>query len=501
MSKKALFWIVGILGALVLAGIVVIIRGGAAEEPPPAAVSTTTASGDLHVISQIDASWVGKDTPVEFWLQVENTGKSAVTALTLEPLDAPGFSPDGCDCQAPGSSCPANTNANPPANSSVASRAASGSSDASTCGLVADSLAPGQKITVWVHLRSEEVHRSEILSAGLAWKDAAGRPSSLAAPVGPISIRSSLDEWIEARVGLLQGLALPLTTFILGGIFSIAKYLSDRADKKADDDRASEARIANERREQLTQTWNRMLPASHRLALRYYVPMSAAVHETLYWLAQAAPANRPVSAPSAATAATGAAASPTAPWDEAKLKRAFYGLMLFESRVRNTTTEVGGFYFKDRTGEKIVSRCYLRYRDTFYRQDSAEQEAVETVRDLCSVEMDLKAFNAKWAANQETFDGLWDKFKKWTTKPDGYPQAGKILTAFRAVLEYEANRPYEYWYGKRDRLYVEKEAEKMLREKWPGFSDPVEEENFRNAVIQYLDENEKEPPAAALGKN
>lgn len=525
MSRKLLFCIVGVLGALVLAGIVVIILGGASEEPPPAATSATTASGDLHVTSQIDSSRVGKDASVEFWLQIENTGKSAITGLTLEPLDAPGFSPDGCDCQAPGSSCPVNEtapaaanpnptpSANPAAPPPTSAFNSSGASISPTCSLLADSLAPGQKIAVWVHLRSEEVHNSEILSAGLAWKDAAGHTSSIAAPVGPISIRSRLEKWIEARAALLQSLALPLAIFILGGIFSVAKYFSDRADKEADDKRASKAQAANDRREQLTQTWNRMLPASHRLALRYYVPMSAAVYETLYWLHEADPANATATATPAAPvdksgspapAATTTDASKPPQWDEAKLKRAFYGLMLFEKRVRNTTVRAGGFYFKDRTGEKIVQRCYLRYRQSFYRKYSAEQEAVEKVRDLCTVNMDLKDFNAEWAASQTEFNAVWEKFKEWTTKSDGYPQAGKILTAFRAILDYEANRPYEYWYGKRDPLYIEAEAEKMLRGgDWSGLTDPVEAKAFQDAVVAYLNENKKQPPAdpAAAAEN
>jgi hypothetical protein len=488
MSKKLLAWIIIILGALFVAGVIVIILGGATEEAPPAPISTTTASGDLHITSQIEASWIGRDNPVQFWLQIENTGKSAIAALTLEPLDAPGFLPDGCDCQAPGVSCPVSekTSTNPSANSSTAPLP----SDSSTpmCSMLADSLAPGQKITVWIHLRSEEVHRSEILSAGISWKDAADHTSSVAAPVGPIAIRSRLDEWIQARVALFQGLALPLATFLLGGIFSVAKYYSDRADKEADD-----------RRAQLTQTWNQMLPASHKLALGHYVPMSAALHEALDWLAKADPAN--ASAPAAPVAGKGVPGAPATapaaapPWDEPKLKRAFYGLMLFESRVRNTTTKVRGFYFKDRTGEKIVSRCYLRYRETFYRKDSAEQIAVEKVRDLVPVDMDLKDFEAAWTNNKTLFDDLYAKFKAWTVKPDGYPVAKKILTALRAVLDYESNRPYEYWYGKRDRLSIEDGAEKMLRGDWSGITDTVEAAAFQKAVIAYLNENEKDPGA------
>ena len=486
MSKAALYWIVGVLSALFIAGLTVIILGGAAEEAPPAVLSMTTAAGDLHLSSQMAASWVREGEHTEFWLQVENTGKADITDVTLLPFEAPGFALDGCDCQSPGASCPASPSGAP-----------TSASAALPCSSLASKLAPGQKITVWIHLRAERVHPSEILSAGVGWKDAAKQQSSVAASVGPISIRSPLDQWIQARVGLLQGLALPLTTFLLGGIFSVAKYYSDRADKLADEQREHKAHIADERREQLTQTWNQMLPASHKLALGYYVPMSAAVHEALYWLAKADPANVPAPAvPATGTGVgTAAAVTPAPQWDDNKRKRGFYGLMLFEARVRHTTVRVGGFYFKDRTGEKIVSRCYLRYRDTFYRQDSAEQEAVEKVRDLITVDMSLKDFNAAWTANQAVVDDAWNKFKAWTVKPDGYPKAALLLTAFRAVLEFESNRPYEYWYGRRDRLYVEKEAEKMLREKWPGFTDSAEADAFQAAVIRYLDTNEKEVPA------
>ncbi len=295
MSKTTLTWILGILTALFIAGVTVIILGGATEEVPPVAQTSASAAGDLHLSSQMATAWVVQGERTEFWLQVENTGKASVTNLTLLPLDAPGFSADGCDCQAPGAACPASATGAAIATGAPSAAATAGTS--APCSLLVSSLAPGQKITVWIRLRAETAHPSEILSTGVSWKDAAANLSSMAAPAGPVSIRTGLDEWIQARVALLQGLALPLTIFLLGGIFSVAKYFSDRSDKVADEKREQLTQIADEKREQLTQTWTQMLPASHKLALGYYIPMSAAVHETLSWLSQVKPPSPPANLP------------------------------------------------------------------------------------------------------------------------------------------------------------------------------------------------------------
>lgn len=517
---------------LFLAGVGYIIFGGAVEETPSAVQGATTVAGDLHLSSQFAAPWALENNPATFWLQAENTGKSALTSVMLLPLDAPGFSVESYGCQSPGGACPVNA---APSASAAATPATSAAAETPSGILLADSLAPGQKITVWVHLRAQSEQHSEFLSPTVSWKMSATSPAStLAVPAGPVSVRSAHDEWILSRLGLLQGLALPLATFLIGGIFSAVKYYSDLANKAADEERAHTAQIADAKREQLTQTWNQMLPASHKLALGFYMPLSSAVHETLYRMGEAAPKQSspapasasspgaPLAAPAAvsvapsatanvpsATASTPGAAGnipaaappPIDQWDDKDLRRAFYGLMLFESRIRKMNVRVGGFYFKNRGGEKIVSQCYVRYGQSFYRSSKDAQELMERVRDHVNSEADLSDFNAAWRRKQNLFNDFWTRFQKWVVDPEGYTAAAPILHAFRTVLDYEANRPYEYWYGSREPLEIDPKVETALRGDWLNITDENERKQFRDVVSEYLDENKKpNPPAAPASK-
>ncbi len=169
--------------------------------------------------------------------------------------------------------------------------------------------------------------------------------------------------------------------------------------------------------------------------------------------------------------------------------------MLFEARVRKTTLCVGGFYFKNRIGEKIVSRCYLRYRQLFYRQDPEDQKLMEQVRDHVTANMDWKDFNVAWTANQAIFDKWWEKFQAWMANPNGYPVAVHFLSAFRSVLEYEVNRPYEYWYGEMQPLQIDAKADEAIRGDWPEITDPAERAVFRASVAAYLNANKKKVEA------
>ena len=50
---------------------------------------------------------------------------------------------------------------------------------------------------------------------------------------------------------------------------------------------------------------------------------------------------------------------------DAKPEEAFYYLALFLRRMWKLREEIGGFYFKDRTGEKVARGCWVLFVERF----------------------------------------------------------------------------------------------------------------------------------------
>lgn len=120
---------------------------------------------------------------------------------------------------------------------------------------------------------------------------------------------------------------------------------------------------------------------------------------------------------------------------------------MLERRIKLMFTAVGGWSFKNRTGEELVGRCYQKYRDLFYFSDKKKREFVSSFLDDVDPNEQIHTFLARLDPPSQS-DVSKDVFKLFEDRVNGdCKEALRYLNAFVILLEYEMNRPSEQWYG------------------------------------------------------
>jgi hypothetical protein len=335
-------------------------------------------------------------------------------------------------------------------------------------------------ITLEWNVETDEPQQSvDVTVEWLAGATDSGSSRSLS--LGELSSASPWKLWVAGNP-----LFLPLLTGVLGGLIvavvqawlasrqksreyqraQLAKLNEENRARQAkidEEGRASKARKLEEERTHKVATWDLMLPQSHQLATQHYVHMQSFVNGAISSLQRYETASKP--------------SAPADPEIKDLPLRSFLYLLLFARRMQYSTDTVGALYFKNRTAEEIVSRCYYVYRKLYFdrsiqsrgeyeailrgispkarvsdlyeklnRKPGAASPAPADTKALAAIELG-KALQAAFAE----FDTLWIQ-----------GAAGKALRAkivpvldgFASVLQFEMNRPYRYWYNEPSLLEI-----------------------------------------------
>jgi len=431
-------------------------KGEQAAAPPPG----IAVAGETAVTAALAQSSVQVNENVSFWLTIRNQSSAAVTDITLAPTGLAGYT-IAIRCWRPisGPSCI-------PEDSSVANALRVRPPALSNEESIASQVKPGQTLAIWGELRAEKRQEKRTVYATVRWTDAAGRPSQSVVALGDLTATDCIDTLEEAWAwfqAALKDLALPILLAVLAYLFK--KWEDDREASRRNDEtqretarRAAEQALEAERhrteqeRQQLFQTWNQMLKVSHEDATKHYMPMVAAartvrthVTDCREAIKQLAPGKLP---------------------KEDRYKHALFYFLLLRKRNRRFTDDRGGFYFKDRVGEELAAACWSETNRLYILRNPVVREKFSELLQQVGADDLLTTFMEKFrkAARGSVFEVVHGHFCKWLARPES-EEAMQYLEAFVAVVEFEMNKPYVYWYpeDQKSRLNKQGNVDSVLR--------------------------------------
>ena len=388
---------------------------------------------------------------VPFWLTVKNSGSSSVTHLLL--VQYPDSEYSLCLKNKAAGSCDASVGA--------------GSE-------LLPELFPNQSYTMWGELKPKSKHASEKLVLILRWNISNSTQSFAAVPLGENKVLGRWDFWWDAWLGdLAKTLAVPAALSLL--VFALdllTKRREARQRKKEEDEAKEEAlkiklaeehkqqreKLAEEEKQRLekqkaeaeaerlrkqivaTETWKQMLPISHRYAAKFYLPLSSTAQDAVD------------------------------AFEEPNAEAAFFYTLLLLKRIDLAKDSIGGLYFKNYAGEELAQLCWRSFRNKFLGKDTNPFSAKMQV---LSQSIDLKIKFGKFQSDlqgsgtseiAEAFQMFAAKMTKMNTKLKHRTKSRldlclNYLRGFYVILDFESNRPYEYWYDSKAELKATGETE------------------------------------------
>jgi hypothetical protein len=296
-------------------------------------------------------------------------------------------------------------------------------------------------MTIWGDLRAQEPSDRQSLRAVVGWTSNEKVQSQVAVPLGEATVQSGWDPRQSIVWDFFKDFALPLVLIGLGMVFNLWEKKRERA------------KLEHERlRTQLAETWNSMLPETHRLVTRFYMPVEAAARAAVDFIRRYREEDAKESGGPASVEAS---------------RRAFFYLVLLERRMRHLSNSEGGFYFKDRIGELLAARCHDRFRNLYSWENERVVRSFSGVLNYIDLSETFASFLDKLdrraeGVSAEVFQQAWNDFTAWLPS-EKCNRAISYLAAFAVVLEYEMNRPYEFWYGRREPLHGDADTLSVLQ--------------------------------------
>jgi hypothetical protein len=408
------------LGCRVLTALILLTFGSHLSAMPG---DDSVAIGRIIISGQLSSSSACQGEELRFWITISNRGGSPVKDIRLEHLDTPGFKLDRrCWVQTPPPECGVPSNSPEPAPTGDPS-------------LIAGRLEAGQSRTIWGDLQATKPNHKQSLVAVVGWSSD-GQPVSWSSAVlgQAASITSSERLWTQFR-DVVKDVGMPILLLVASLWFGVRQHVKE-----------NEEEAEQTKRAQLAEVWKQMLPESHQITKNHYLPLLGAAQQSIQKL-------------------DSFCGLPDKTTGEAKatLRMAFYHLMLFAWNAREANWNIGGYYFKDRIGERLVYSSYFQYF-SLYGDDEDTITSRTRLLDLMSARTTLADFLAlekNIGYSQVVWQRAWDQFVAWITGPKG-ERTLPFLRAFIAVLDYEANRPYELWYGGNYPVEVSDSANRAL---------------------------------------
>jgi hypothetical protein len=424
-----------LLGALVLATVSFVLPQARAAGPKSDASKPSIPDNQVNITGGLSGSEVMTGNSVLFWVTIENDSSSSLDKLTVR-LDVAGDEfVVTCFSGVLG---------------------AFGAKQ-SICGPFSDPLLKKQAITVRGEVRSlkttEPRNINAIVSFDSSLPEGAAVSSVRAISLGPLISRSWLLQFLQNY----KELVLPLVVLIAGW------YLTRKQEN------------VQTRRAQVAETWNSMLPISHELTMRYYMPMAKA----LIRLSE-----------DAQKFTIAAGSSLPQPTEEGL--SVYFHTMQFWWRYRRTLEEKGAIYFKNRTGEKLIIAAFDEFRKKYKGEGLGRFEIERRVKAVNSVFIPELEFPEFWTAYNATpraalavpFDSGWKDFVFWYSDAEKRARSFAMLEVFRLILEFEANRPYQKWYNSQQPLEITEEQKKILKALAKSDAERREFEGYLKAAVK-----------------
>jgi hypothetical protein len=476
----------------------------------PAPFPVPATSGDVSISAGLSEVMVKAEEPVKFWLTIRNRSSVAIENVALDPSGLSHYTIiSRCWRPASGASC---------VPSATAASNSPGTAAVTTADTIVQKIEAGQTLSVWGELSTTERHDAETLYVTVEWTGNQ-KQSQVIVPLGQITARDwpdSLQHFLAWFLGLLKDLALPILLAYLAYRFKkwederegnrqkdewnrqadrqdAAKKL-DEAKQQAQKDldlarQDAEKKLDQQRQEQehermqLLQTWNMMLPVSHRGATRYYMPMASAANGALERLRRC---TEKLEAKQGSIYADG---------DECR--HALYYFLLLRRRARRIGDEIGGFYFKDRIGERLAGACWNKFAGLYLKDRRTARESLSRVLTDLDPNEKLGTFLKK--LNGEQPDGstleraknpyqiVLAEFHEWLAKQE-CKECVPLLQAFLALLRFEMNKPYSYWYPiqQGEKLQWDNDIKKTIEDMAKEIAQAEKRSDFETAVQAYI---------------
>jgi hypothetical protein len=430
----------------------------------PDAASHVSVSGHLARVP------VRNGESVRFWITIENGSASPIARIRLDRIDPVDFDrvsgsmsvPSERVCQAPAVERPKGLAVTAPAPQNE----------------ICAYLGPHESFTVWGDLRASESVDRQNAFAILEWESAEG-PSVIAAPLGEIE-SLSCPRWFWFSLLHNWELGVPTFTAFFAGLFALWKWRWDKREADLHEKRENESRIQrdleekrearlHEERDKRSNTWNLMLQDSHRVTLKYYMPICNDLIAATQEIRRFHDAHSP---------------------NVAIAQSAFYYLLKFEWNVRTTRRELGGYYFKNRTAEWLVYFLYQEHRALLRLKSPPIQQLLDRCLDLMSAKVTSSTVGGMIGYGDPDIVAFWKYARKWLSNRRCL-QDLNILDGYFGILIYEANRPYEHWYD------VKLEPLKLSALARTAVTDVAREHKLGPETDKYLEEAgcPKENPA------
>jgi hypothetical protein len=341
----------------------------------------------------------------------------------------------------------------------------------SSKGLLAASLGPGQSLAVEGYLKPTSSHKAATLITVVAWT-VAGASSSQSVTLGENQVQGrwqTVWTWLGDLVKLL---AIPIVLALIGyGLNFLNRKHDERVaatqaqrQQVQHDHELQQAAIQHESDTQQairSETWKQMLLVSHNYAAKFYLPLSLAAERFSKNL------------------------------KKSNHRVAFFYLLFSGKKVIATRNEIGGFYFKDLRGEALAANCWEKQRLACMGEEDtpfflAVRASIDQLDDIESYE----AFESMFAStpggdfSSDSIQEAWTFFQKWVTDKKAVGETVSYLDGFTAVMDYESNRPYQYWYDTKPRLVATDDTKKLLREILTAEKYSADDiENYLSAVV------------------
>ena len=375
-----------------------------------------STGSDVSATGGLSARVISKDGTLSFWVNLKNKGNADLASLRLVKF------PDDYELI---KVCVLDNKGTPACIDRTALNAKQGE--------VAPQLAKGQSLTVWGELKpqAEKTHKAEVLNTVVAWNVPPGGPGhSMTVPLGENQVQGTFEgaPWISDLI--IKGLAIPFVLAVGGIVWNEVNKRRESRQHKKEEDRAFRS-----------ETWKQMLPVSHNYAAKFYLPVSTAAERAIRALGRA------------------------------DNRLAFFYFLLALKRVAETTNEIGGFYFKDLMGEQLAGACLTKFRQAFLGPESQPCAlALRGSAEILKASETFESFERKFASTAggnfkiAILVAAWTHFNQALTDADRMRRTRLYLTGFYTILDYEANRPYEFWYQNEIKMDADKETEETLKE-------------------------------------
>jgi hypothetical protein len=412
--------------------------------------SAQTTFPEVSTSGSISSHSIGENEQLQFTLSIANKGNPKIVNAALRNVTLTQL-PDGYRlvtiCVIPAAPLPPNP-------------CQTGDEFNANKKRLAGTLVPGQSIIVTGYLKPDSIHKAASLTALLEWTlydstfPASGLASARVVNLGENQVQSA-SWWGRVSIDeILKVLAVPALLLVIGALIGLlVNALNSLRDKRAHKNEAE--------RSLRSETWKQMLPVSHNYAAKFYLPLSLAADRFSKNL------------------------------KKKNYRVAFFYLLFSGKKVIATRNEIGGFYFKDLRGEALAANCWEKQRLACMGEEDtpfflAVRASIDQLEDIESYE----AFESMFAStpggdfSSDSIPEAWTFFQKWVADNKTVADTISYLDGFTAVMDYESNRPYQYWYDTKPRLVATDDTKELLRKILTSEKYGDEDiENYLSAVV------------------